>query len=541
MDGSLSTAIAVVVGSALLLRLSYSCLLPKPVPSIPHNPVTSLLGDIPAISQAVKDGNGLFSDFVARTVRVHGPVCQILLGWHRMVIVNDRTETERLVGGGKITDTSKRLRSIFATALPNSQISLPANETWKKHRRLSGPSMSKRYLGRMSSRTGSGANRLVELWKAKYALVGCAAFDAELDFQLATMHRVNVTLGCSIGCIKSARDALPLNFLLSTGVAHLPHSDPPPLYKAGKVMIKEIERALQSPFPVLTTWLFTYTSPTWRKYYRFMRSFFTTAITQARERELDQIGEGLSTDADCVLDMILQRERREGEESFGKDNILDELITYVFAGQDTTAVSLSWLFKYLATDADIQHRLHDEVCAVFGPDTESDEPLDFNLLDDPDRVPILESIVAETMRHAGVSAIMARDLLQDEIILGRLVPKGTQLMFTTALMSKDESEWGPDAREWRPSRWLTSDGAFNRSAGPSIPFGVGQRSCFGQRLAILQLKTYLATMSRAFFFKPVPPEVDTWEAVELVTRRPMLCYVSLERWNSDSRSRYEVA
>jgi cytochrome P450 len=78
------------------------------------------------------------------------------------------------------------------------------------------------------------------------------------------------------------------------------------------------------------------------------------------------------------------------------------------AGQDTTAVSLSWMFKYLATNAEIQRRLHDESCAVFGPSEDSNH-LDFSLLDDPKRVPILESIVAETMRCAGVSAIIARD------------------------------------------------------------------------------------------------------------------------------------
>ncbi|KAJ1304878.1 hypothetical protein OPQ81_006012 [Rhizoctonia solani] len=126
--------------------------------------------------------------------------------------------------------------------------------------------------------------------------------------------------------------------------------------------------------------------------------------------------------------MIVQQEGREGEEESGKEGILDELITYVFAGQDTTAASLSWLFKYLATDAESQHRLHEEVCTVFGPGTESNELLDFNLLNDPERIPILESVVAETMRCAEVSAIIARDLLQDEMILGRLVPKGKFLI-----------------------------------------------------------------------------------------------------------------
>ncbi|CAE6458114.1 unnamed protein product, partial [Rhizoctonia solani] len=300
----------------------------------------------------------------------------------------------------KCTDQSKRTNEIFATVVPTGQIALPTNEAWKRHRRLTGPSMSRRYLERMSGRIAAGANDLVKLWKAKSELVGAGAFDADLDLQLATMDAI--------------------------------------------------------------------------------------AITRSREREviLGNKHEGLATDADCVLDMIIQREEREGTEVFGKGEMLDELLTYIFAGQDTTATSLAWLVKFLPKDAQIQRRLHDELCSVLGPEMDSNESLDFNLLDDHKRVPVLEAVVAETLRCAGVGSLTGRELIQDEMISDRFVPKGTQLMFTTALMSSSESEWGLDAKEWRPTRWLTPDGAFNRSAGPSIPFGLGQRSCFGQRLAV---------------------------------------------------------
>ncbi|ELU37677.1 cytochrome P450 domain-containing protein [Rhizoctonia solani AG-1 IA] len=407
VDATFVNAAGLVVGSALLIQLVHSWLRPRPIPNIPHNPITSFLGDIPAISRAGKNGDGLFADFVAHTVSIHGPISQvrftpatgkndtahlrytrlykILLGWHRLVIVNDKAEMERIILREKITDTSARLRSVFATVLPNSQISLPANEIWKKHRRLSGPSMSRRYLERMSERIAAGANDLVGLWQAKYTLVGCSAFDPVLDFHLATMH---------------AYDALPSSVQYPSSVVHFPPVDPPLLYKSGKFIVKEVERSLQSPFP------------------------------------------GLSTNADSVLDMIVQREGREGEEAFGKENLLDELIMYILAGQDSTAVSLSWLFKYLSTNANVQRQLHDEMCAVFGPSEESNN-LDFDLLDNSERVPILESVVAETMRCAGVAAIIARDrerqlrvliptsdivlfsVLQDEVILGRHVPKGT--------------------------------------------------------------------------------------------------------------------
>lgn len=61
------------------------------------------------------------------------------------------------------------------------------DEMWKRHRRFTGPSMSKRYLERMSVRIAAGARNLVRLWGAKSDLVGERVFKADLDLQLATM------------------------------------------------------------------------------------------------------------------------------------------------------------------------------------------------------------------------------------------------------------------------------------------------------------------------------------------------------------------
>jgi hypothetical protein len=35
-----------------------------------------------------------------------------------------------------------------------------------------------------------------------------------------------------------------------------------------------------------------------------------------------------------------------------------------------------------------------------------------------------------------------------------------------------------------PDRWLREDGSFDPNAGPSLPFSLGQRGCFGKNLAV---------------------------------------------------------
>ncbi|KAJ1303773.1 hypothetical protein OPQ81_008196 [Rhizoctonia solani] len=165
----LTNLLGAVIGSAVLARIVYSWLIPKPIPGIPHNPITSIWGDIPAIVK-------------------HGGLSQMLVGRQAMVIVSDIRETERLLIDSKVTEQAKRIRQAFMGVSPNSQVALPTDEAWKRHRRLAGPSMSRLYLQQMSSRICMGAVELVKLWKTKMNIVGSCAFDGGLDIQLSTMN-----------------------------------------------------------------------------------------------------------------------------------------------------------------------------------------------------------------------------------------------------------------------------------------------------------------------------------------------------------------
>src|SRR5947199_222095 len=114
--------------------------------------------------------------------------------------------------------------------------------------------------------------------------------------------------------------------------------------------------------------------------------------------------------------------------------------------------------------------------------------------------------------------------------LGLTISIGLNILIPIGYLGLQESDWGPDAKEWRPTRWLRQDGSFDRNAGPDgSPFGLGHRTCFGQKLAVrlfkfaanlthfcpqvMQLKTFIAILSRAFLFKPIAPEVDSWDSV----------------------------
>ncbi|QRV94349.1 cytochrome P450 family protein [Ceratobasidium sp. AG-Ba] len=266
----------------------------------------------------------------------------------------------------------------------------------------------------MSVRISAVANNLVRLWTRKLELVGNKAFAADQDLKLATM--VSMVMGDSPSAVDLAYNSLsiiPTSLDTNEGVANIPHSNFPPLQTAINQLTESIEQLRFLPLPVYITKIFIQDlSPSWRKSRNMVSKFIDYRIAEAQSRESDaskkKLGEELATDADCVVDMIAQREAREGEEKFDNEELRDELMTFVLAGQDTASIVMSWLVKYLPQDMELQRKLHDEVCLAFGP-KEDHESQGFDIVADPGKTPILEAVVAETLRCARVAPMIARE------------------------------------------------------------------------------------------------------------------------------------
>ncbi|CAB3256711.1 unnamed protein product [Arctia plantaginis] len=167
---------------------------------------------------------------------------------------------------------------------------------------------------------------------------------------------------------------------------------------------------------------------------------------------------------------------------------IDENVAHIMsmdmlvAGIDTTSNTLSATLYLLATHPKIQQKLRD------------------NILLDP-KTPYLTACIKESMRMRPVAGLNVRETTKDYEILGYNIPKGTSLLFCHQYMSTMEKHF-PKANEYIPERWLSSEknpmypGAGHKFA--SLPFGFGSRSCIGQRIADLELKTFLSRLIEKF-------------------------------------------
>ncbi|KAJ3342942.1 hypothetical protein HDU93_000601 [Gonapodya sp. JEL0774] len=116
------------------------------------------------------------------------------------------------------------------------------------------------------------------------------------------------------------------------------------------------------------------------------------------------------------------------------------------------------------------------------------------------------AVFYETLRlHANVPGNV-KVCNRDEILPGTRtpIPKGTNVEFNAWTMGRLESSWGPDAEEFRPERWLTSEGNLIRVDNFTWPvFNAGPRLCLGVSLATQEAVMFLAQVYRHFHLELV--------------------------------------
>jgi cytochrome P450 family 110 len=183
-----------------------------------------------------------------------------------------------------------------------------------------------------------------------------------------------------------------------------------------------------------------------------------------------------------VLGLMLKA-RYEGGEGLSDPEILDQLRALLFAGHETTAVTLAWSFYWLHREPDTLARLLAEIDAL-GPAAAPDKLLG---------LPYLEAVCLETLRIAPPVVSVGRVPLRPFALLDYTIPPGYPIIPSPLLLHGREDLY-PEPERFRPSRFL------ERTFSPFeyIPFGGGSRRCLGATLAMVELKVALAVVLREF-------------------------------------------
>jgi cytochrome P450 len=214
-------------------------------------------------------------------------------------------------------------------------------------------------------------------------------------------------------------------------------------------------------------------------------------IAQARDR--------LAADPDArakprnFLEALVAAQE-QGERSFDDDEIANNVMTLLLAGEDTTANSLSYMIHFLMEVPRVQAAVQEEVDAVLG---DAEHP--WQSSSTPDKLRYVEAVANEAMRCKPVGAHLFLEPNEDIQLADVFVPKGTPILVLNGHVGSQEQNF-TRAEEFRPERWLEDAEARGEAHNLKafMPFGSGPRFCPGRQLAMLQIKMVISMLCRDF-------------------------------------------
>lgn len=223
------------------------------------------------------------------------------------------------------------------------------------------------------------------------------------------------------------------------------------------------------------------------------------------DASIDARRKGAASEIPDLLDLLLAGEDPETKRRMSTAELRDNLLTFIVAGHETTALTLGWALYLCAFDADEQALARDEARGVLGDRaaTAADLPA----------LPRIRAIVDEALRLYPPAGIISRTAQKPDTLAGREVRKGDTVMIPIYALHRNRLLWeDPDA--FRPARFM--------GAKPEryayLPFGDGPRICIGASFALQEAVIILATLLARFRFAPVPGRDPS--PVMILTLRP---------------------
>jgi cytochrome P450 len=216
-------------------------------------------------------------------------------------------------------------------------------------------------------------------------------------------------------------------------------------------------------------------------------------------------GDGARPVAD-LLDLLMAGEDPKSGRRMTTAELRDNLLTFIVAGHETTALTLSWALYLCAFDPAVQAAARAEAQAALGSRAATAA--------DVAALPLTRAIVDETLRMYPPAAFLSRTAQAADRLLGRDILAGDTVILPIYALHRHHALW-PDPDRFDPGRFADPR-AIERFSW--LPFGDGPRICIGANFATQEAVIILATLLSRFRFGLVPGKAP--RPVMILTLRP---------------------
>ncbi|KAG0244348.1 hypothetical protein BGW41_008112 [Actinomortierella wolfii] len=195
----------------------------------------------------------------------------------------------------------------------------------------------------------------------------------------------------------------------------------------------------------------------------------------------------------------------EDNNPLSDEMLKDSVLNFIIAGRDTTAQALSWMFYLMhreQSDPKIRVKLTEEIEEVLGDKNSGIKPS----YETYKKMRYAEACLYEALRLYPSVPRNLKQCVQDDVLpigKGVKIYKGEFFAWSPWTMGRAEAIWGPDAKMYKPDRWMTGE---KNSATKFPAFHAGPRTCLGQQFATIEAVTLMSMLFQRFEFELVDPK-----------------------------------
>lgn len=225
---------------------------------------------------------------------------------------------------------------------------------------------------------------------------------------------------------------------------------------------------------------------------RHLRELLLNVVNERRARTEDRAFDFLS--------MYMSATDKDGSH-FSDAELLDELMTLIVAGFETSANTLNWVWYLVAGHPDVEERVLAEarqhVPTVSAVGAESINSMQYT-----------QQVLEETLRLYPPVWLFTRRSREEDELDDFDVPVGTDIYLSPYILHRTERYWA-DPERFDPDRFAPEVQA--KKDRPYFPFSLGPRRCLGEYFSFLEMKVHMGLMLPRFRMERTSEEAPQLE------------------------------
>lgn len=200
------------------------------------------------------------------------------------------------------------------------------------------------------------------------------------------------------------------------------------------------------------------------------------------------------------LGMLMAARDRDGVTAMSEKEMIDEVMTLIVAGHETTAAALTWTWYLIGQHPETARQLEAEADRTAGGPLglAAAESLDF-----------AHQVIQEAMRLYPPGWLFTRRTIEADEIGGYPLAPRTDVFISPYTLHRHPAFWS-EPESFQPERFAGID-AKERHRFAYIPFSVGPRHCIGENMATFEMLVHVNRMARQFRLTPAndaPIEIE---------------------------------